>query len=56
MIKLVERTCAIREVKDSSDEKRLRVAREISEIYAPLAYRLGIGHSKWNWKICLFRY
>src|SRR5690606_21527804 len=43
LIKLAERTCAIRAVKHADDEKRHRVAREVFDIYAPLAHRLGIG-------------
>ncbi|MFB1001000.1 MAG: HD domain-containing protein, partial [Pseudomonadales bacterium] len=48
LIKLAERTQAIRAVKNHSDpEKQKRVAREVFEIYAPLAHRLGIGQIKW---------
>ena len=56
LIKLAERTCAIRAVKDASLEKRKRVAREIFDIYAPLAHRLGIGHIKWELEDLSFRY
>ncbi len=56
LIKLAERTCAIRAVKDVDDAKRRRVAREVAEIYAPLAHRLGIGHIKWELEDLAFRY
>ncbi|MGV8917464.1 MAG: GTP diphosphokinase [Pseudomonas sp.] len=56
LIKLAERTCAIRAVKNLSDEKRNRVAREVFDIYAPLAHRLGIGHIKWELEDLSFRY
>ena len=56
LIKLAERTCAIRAVKKSSVEKRQQVAREVSDVYAPLAHRLGIGHIKWELEDLAFRY
>ncbi len=56
LIKLAERTCAIRAVKDASTEKRQRVAREVFDIYAPLAHRLGIGYIKWELEDLSFRY
>jgi GTP pyrophosphokinase len=56
LIKLAERTCAIRAVKTASDEKRRRVAREVFDIYAPLAHRLGIGQLKWELEDLSFRY
>src|SRR5690554_3567676 len=56
LIKLAERTCAIRAVKNADDDKRHRVAREVFDIYAPLAHRLGIGHIKWELEDLSFRY
>ena len=56
LIKLAERTFAIREIKDATPERRQRVAREIFDIYAPLAHRLGIGHIKWELEDLSFRY
>ena len=56
LIKLAERTCAIRAVKNASDERKVKVAREVADIYAPLAHRLGIGHIKWELEDLSFRY
>jgi len=56
LIKLAERTCAIRMVKTASEEKRRQVAREIFDVYAPLADRLGIGQLKWELEDLAFRY
>lgn len=55
LIKLAERTCAIRSFKDNP-EKRYKLAREVADIYAPLAHRLGIGHIKWELEDLSFRY
>src|SRR5690606_30426655 len=56
LIKLAERTCALRAVKDATEEKRKRVAREVFEIYVPLAHRLGIGQLQWELEDLSFRY
>lgn len=56
LIKLAERTCAIRAVKKAPPEKRKKVAKEVSDVYAPLAHRLGIGHIKWELEDLAFRY
>lgn len=56
LIKLAERTCAIRAVKNATPEKRQRVANEVFNIYAPLAHRLGIGYLKWELEDLSFRY
>lgn len=56
LIKLAERTCAIRAAKTADPERRLRVAREVFDVYAPLAHRLGIGHLKWELEDLAFRY
>ncbi|MFT5693242.1 MAG: GTP pyrophosphokinase [Oceanicoccus sp.] len=55
LIKLAERTCAIRAVKNNP-AKRYRVAREVYDVYAPLAHRLGIGYIKWELEDLSFRY
>jgi len=56
LIKIAERTCAIRNVKNADRMKRYLVAREVFDIYAPLAHRLGIGHIKWELEDLSFRY
>ncbi|MBR9912285.1 MAG: GTP diphosphokinase [Gammaproteobacteria bacterium] len=56
LVKLAERTCAIRAVKNAPEAKRRKVAREVSDVYAPLAHRLGIGHIKWELEDLAFRY
>ncbi|MCB8890087.1 GTP diphosphokinase [Vreelandella malpeensis] len=56
LIKIAERTCALRQVKDAPRDKCLQVAREVADIYAPLAHRLGIGQIKWELEDLSFRY
>ena len=56
LIKLAERTCAIRSAKLARRERQLRVAQEIVDVYAPLAHRLGIGQLRWELEDLAFRY
>ncbi|WP_296404118.1 bifunctional (p)ppGpp synthetase/guanosine-3',5'-bis(diphosphate) 3'-pyrophosphohydrolase [Psychrobacter sp.] len=56
LIKLAERTFAMRELSYASEERRQRVAREVMTIYAPLAHRLGIAQIKWELEDLAFRY
>ena len=56
LIKLAERICFLREVKNLDEETRVLVAKECNEIYAPLANRLGIGQLKWELEDLAFRY
>jgi GTP pyrophosphokinase len=56
LIKLAERTCAIRAVKNAPAARKYKVAREVFDIYAPLAHRLGVGHLKWELEDLAFRY
>ncbi|WP_087023781.1 GTP diphosphokinase [Thaumasiovibrio subtropicus] len=56
VIKLAERICHLREVKDEPDAIRRNVAKECANIYAPLANRLGIGQLKWEIEDYAFRY
>ncbi len=55
LLKLAERTCAIRLAVKNPTPKSIKLAREIFEIYAPLAHRLGIGHVKWELEDLSFR-
>ncbi|CDG98727.1 (p)ppGpp synthetase I (GTP pyrophosphokinase) [Xenorhabdus bovienii str. puntauvense] len=56
IIKLAERIAHLREVKDASEDERVLAAKECSNIYAPLANRLGIGQLKWELEDFCFRY
>ena len=56
LIKLAERLCAIRSVKHARPERQERVAREVADVYAPLAHRLGIGQIRWELEDLSFRY
>ncbi|MGO3282566.1 MAG: RelA/SpoT family protein [Psychrobacter sp.] len=56
LIKLAERTFAMRELAFSDAARQSRVAREVMTIYAPLAHRLGIAQLKWELEDLAFRY
>ena len=56
VIKLAERLCYLRIVKTADEEIRVITAKEIENIYAPLANRLGIGQLKWEMEDIAFRY
>jgi len=56
VIKLAERVCNLRQVKNSDEETRVLAAKETQHIYAPLANRLGIGQLKWELEDISFRY
>ncbi|MGB1261889.1 MAG: GTP diphosphokinase [Cognaticolwellia sp.] len=56
VIKLAERLCHLRLVKNSDEETRVLAAKETKNIYAPLANRLGIGQLKWELEDLAFRY
>ncbi len=48
LVKLAERTCAIREAKTLALTEQQSLANEVMALYAPLANRLGIGALKWE--------
>jgi len=56
VIKLAERLCYLRQVKNADEESRVLAAKETENIYAPLANRLGIGQLKWELEDISFRY
>ncbi len=56
LIKIAERTWALHAARDAKTERQQRIAREVFDVYAPLAHRLGIGHLKWELEDLAFRY
>jgi len=56
LIKLAERTVAMRTLKSAQETDRQRIAGEVFNVYAPLAHRLGIGYLKWELEDLSFRY
>ena len=55
LVKLVERTWVIRHADTLDKEQQDALAREVMEIYAPLANRLGIWQLKWELEDRAFR-
>jgi len=55
LVKLAERTCALRHVKQDP-EQSVSIAREVADVYAPMAHRLGIGQLRWELEDLSFRY
>ncbi|MDU4094414.1 MAG: GTP diphosphokinase, partial [Pantoea sp.] len=56
VIKLAERIAHLREMKDAPEDERVLAAKECTNIYAPLANRLGIGQLKWELEDFCIRY
>ncbi len=56
LIKLAERTCIMRGIKNINPTERKRIAQETMDIYAPLANRLGVGQLKWELEDIAFHY
>src|SRR3990167_5711519 len=55
-VKLAERVCVLRHAESLSAQEQQKIAREVMDIYAPLANRLGLGQLKWELEDLSFRY
>lgn len=56
LIKLAERAALMRGIKHINIDERKRLAQETTDLYAPLANRLGIGQLKWELEDLAFHY
>ena len=56
LIKICDKICNLRDLEYLSNNERIRIATEAMEIYAPIAYRLGLGRMKAQMEDLSFKY
>ncbi|MBS0350597.1 MAG: bifunctional (p)ppGpp synthetase/guanosine-3',5'-bis(diphosphate) 3'-pyrophosphohydrolase, partial [Proteobacteria bacterium] len=56
LIKLAEQLALLKGLRKGAPDQQQKIAQQVSEIYAPLANRLGVGHIKWQMEDWSFRY
>ena len=56
LIKLAERTQALRELATGDEQRRHKVAQDARDLYAPLANRIGVWQLKWELEDMACRY
>jgi len=56
LVRLAQQLHRLRESKNASEKERHQLAQETSEVFAPLANRLGIWQLKWELEDLSFRY
>ena len=56
LIKLAERLVALKSLRQQAPAQQKQLAKQVMDIYAPLANRLGIGQFKWQMEDWAFRY
>ncbi len=55
IIKLADKLHNMRTIDVLNEERKKRIAREVMDVYAPLAYRLGLANIKWELEDLSFR-